>query len=94
MGANRCATGSACRIVSARGRVETDTAAMTEAAGFSRHLAHAKGWTRPVPGLGRGSDRQGCRTGPEMGARLSALEDRWVDSNFALSKDALLDSAD
>lgn len=82
-------------IVSARARVETDTTAMTEAAGFTRHLAHARGWTRPVfPVSGADLIAAGVKPGPEMGARLNALEDRWVESNFALSKHALLDSSD
>jgi poly(A) polymerase len=73
-------------------------AALTEAAGFTAV-------TSRMPGAGHasclfpvsGADliaRGVSSPGPEMGARLSALEDRWVDSNFTLSKDALLDSAD
>jgi poly(A) polymerase len=82
-------------LVSARARAEAEPAALTEAAGFSRHLAQAKDWTRPAfPVSGADLIARGVEPGPGMGARLSALEDRWVDSNFTLSKDALLDSAD
>jgi poly(A) polymerase len=48
MGLNRCATGSACRSFRRAARTETDPQRLTEAAGHSRHLAHASGWNAPV----------------------------------------------
>lgn len=82
-------------LVSARGRAETDPAALTDAAGHSRHLARATNWQRPVfPVSGADLIARGVQPGPDLGARLSALEDRWVDSNFTLDKDALLSEAD
>ncbi|MDP3524824.1 MAG: CCA tRNA nucleotidyltransferase [Hoeflea sp.] len=78
-------------LVSARARMDTDTTALTDAAGHSRHLARAQGWERPVfPVSGSDLMAQGVKPGPAMGARLSALEERWIDSNFTLDKDTLL----
>ena len=37
---------------------------------------------------------RGIQPGPDLGARLAALEDRWIDSNFTLDKDVLLSEAD
>jgi poly(A) polymerase len=82
-------------LVSARSRTETDPSALTEAAGHSRHLARALGWERPVfPVAGADLIAQGMTPGPEMGAQLASLEERWVESNFTLDKAALLDSTD
>ncbi|MEP3438365.1 MAG: CCA tRNA nucleotidyltransferase [Hoeflea sp.] len=78
-------------LVSARVRAETDAAALTEAAGHSRHLARAASWERPVfPVSGSDLIAKGVEPGPGMGARLAALEERWIDSNFILDKQALL----
>jgi poly(A) polymerase len=37
---------------------------------------------------------RGMTPGPEMGAQLASLEERWVESNFTLDKAALLDATD
>jgi len=44
----------------------------------------------------KGSDlmAQGIEPGPAMGARLAALEERWIDSNFTLDKQKLLADPD
>ncbi|OCW59140.1 CCA tRNA nucleotidyltransferase [Hoeflea olei] len=78
-------------LVSARARTETEASALTDAAGHSRHLARALGWSRPEFPL-KGSDliAQGMSPGPELGARLAALEERWIDSNFSLDAQTLL----
>ena len=78
-------------LVSARVRADADPAALTEAAGHSRHLARAEAWERPVFPV-KGSDliAQGIEPGPAMGARLAALKERWIDSNFTLDKQKLL----
>jgi poly(A) polymerase len=82
-------------LVSARSRTETDPSALTEAAGHSRHLARALGWERPVfPVAGADLIARGMTPGPEMGAQLASLEERWVESNFTLDKAALLDATD
>jgi len=82
-------------LVSARSRTDADAAALTEAAGHSRHLARAEGWERPVfPVSGSDLIAQGVEPGPALGARLSALEERWIDSNFTLDKQKLLAELD
>jgi len=82
-------------LVSARSRTETDAAALTDTAGHSRHLARALSWERPVfPVAGADLIAKGIKPGPDMGAQLAALEERWVESNFTLDKSALLDAAD
>lgn len=48
-------------------------------------------WQKPrFPVSGDDLARAGLRPGPEMGERLRELEDRWVDSDFALSREELL----
>lgn len=82
-------------LVSARSRTETDAAALTDTAGHSRHLARALAWERPVfPVAGADLIAKGIKPGPDMGAQLAALEERWVESNFTLDKSALLDAMD
>lgn len=78
-------------LVSARTRAATDPSALTDTAGHSRHLARALNWERPrFPVAGADLIARGVRPGPDMGAQLKALEDRWIDSNFTLDKQALL----
>jgi len=78
-------------LVSARTRAATDPSALTDTAGHSRHLARALNWERPrFPVAGADLIARGVRPGPDMGAQLAALEDRWIDSNFTLDKQALL----
>ncbi|MEQ8482346.1 MAG: CCA tRNA nucleotidyltransferase [Hoeflea sp.] len=80
-------------LVSARGRAEADPSALTESAGHSRHLAHAQGWSRPeFPVTGADLIGLGMEPGPAVGERLQALEERWIESNFTLSKTALLEA--
>lgn len=80
-------------LASARTRGETDPSALTEAAGYSRQLASALKWQRPVfPVAGADLIAMGVEPGPGMGARLAALEERWIESNFSLGKQALLDA--
>lgn len=80
-------------LVSARSRTESDPAALTDTAGHSRHLARALAWERPVfPVSGADLIAKGVKPGPEMGTQLAALEERWIESNFALDKEALLDA--
>lgn len=82
-------------LASARARAATDTSALTDTAGHSRHLARALNWERPrFPVAGADLIARGVRPGPDMGAQLAALEDRWIDSNFALDKPALLAELD
>ncbi len=56
-----------------------------------RLAAFADGWKRPVfPVSGKDLVAAGIQPGPDVGAKLRALEDRWVESGFTLSRDALL----
>jgi tRNA nucleotidyltransferase/poly(A) polymerase len=49
------------------------------------------GWQKPrFPVSGDDLARQGMSAGPAMGERLRELEDRWVESGFALSREELL----
>lgn len=79
-------------LVSARTRADTDTSALTDAAGHSRHLTRALSWERPqFPVAGADLIAKGISPGPDMGVQLAALEERWIDSNFTLDKTTLLD---
>ena len=67
---------------------------MIEAGGYSRLLKFAEGWKRPeFPLSGRDLLALGATPGPEVGGMLKTLEDRWVESGFALGRDALLQRA-
>lgn len=55
-------------------------------------LAHAAQWTCPrFPLTGHDLIAAGAAPGPDLGARLDALEEAWIASGFTLSRDALLD---
>ena len=62
-------------------------------AGYIRQLHFAQTWTKPVFPLS-GSDMlaEGLESGPEVGKRLKALEEKWLASGFALTRLQLLDS--
>lgn len=56
-------------------------------------LAMADAWVRPVlPVAGKDLLDLGMARGPAMGAALKAVEQSWIDSDFTLSRDALLAS--
>ena len=56
-------------------------------------LRFAQGWEKPVfPVTGKDLVRAGLKPGPEVGKRLKALEERWVESGFSLGREALLTS--
>jgi poly(A) polymerase len=51
-------------------------------------------WERPeFPLLGKDLLKLGFKQGPAMGKVLKALEEKWVESGFALGRDALLEEA-
>ncbi len=57
----------------------------------SANLAHAAQWSRPrFPVTGRDLIALGAAPGPDLGARLEALEDAWIASDFTLTRDQLL----
>ncbi|MGB5801579.1 MAG: CCA tRNA nucleotidyltransferase, partial [Mesorhizobium sp.] len=79
-------------LASARAKAVEDDAAMIEAGGYSRLLAFAQKWEKPVlPIKGADLSALGAVPGPRIGAALKALEDEWIDSGFTLARDALLE---
>lgn len=81
-------------LASARARALQDTSALVEAGGFARLLAFALKWEKPVFPL-KGADLKagGLSEGPGLGSLLKSLEDEWVESGFAIDRDALLERA-
>lgn len=81
-------------LASARGRAVEDDKAMMEAGGFSRQLAFAQKWEKPVFSI-KGADLAalGATPGPKLGAVLKALENEWIESGFSLERGALLERA-
>lgn len=81
-------------LASARSRAANDNDALVEAGGYSRLLKFAGKWTAPKFPL-KGADLQaiGISTGPEMGKLLKRLEEEWVEADFRLNRDALLERA-
>lgn len=56
-----------------------------------RLMRSASLWTKPVlPVSGKDLVASGVEPGPDVGARLRAIEERWIESGFSLSRDALL----
>ena len=78
-------------LAAARTRAAEDDGAMIEAGGFSRLLAFAGKWQRPVFPL-KGADLAalGMAPGPKLGDVLKALETEWIESGFALDRETLL----
>ena len=64
-----------------------------EAAAKLRRLeGYVQSWTKPIlPVTGKDLVAAGISPGPDVGARLRALEERWIDSGFSLSREALLE---
>ena len=81
-------------LAAARTRAAEDDATMLEAGGFSRLLAFAVKWERPVFPL-KGADLAGLglAPGPKLGETLRALERDWIESGFALGRETLLERA-
>lgn len=58
---------------------------------WRKAITHAESWERPLfPVTGADLIAKGFKPGPELGEALKRLEERWIDSGFAESKDALL----
>jgi len=80
-------------LASARGRAEQDDKALIEAGGYFRLLSFTGKWQKPDFPL-RGGDLAALGAeGVALGSLLKALEGEWVDSGFALARDALLERA-
>ena len=80
-------------LAAARALGANDDKEMMKAAGYSRLLDFALAWRKPVfPVKGADLLTAGAKAGPEIGARLKALEEEWVAGDFAASKAELLSS--
>ena len=80
-------------LSSARALAVSDEKEMMKAAGYSRLLDFAVKWRVPkFPVTGADLLAQGMAPGLKLGAKLRALEDEWVASDFTLSADDLLNS--
>lgn len=78
----------------ARTRAHEDDQALMEAAGFARLLESLERWKRPVfPISGKDLIAQGFMPGEELGGALAALEERWMGSSFAMTREELLSEA-
>lgn len=70
---------------------ERDAGNVQAAAECRAQLRAVGDWQRPIlPVSGKDLVAAGIEPGPAVGARLRELEQRWVESGFALSRDALL----
>jgi poly(A) polymerase len=80
-------------IASAVGKGEDDLEALRRIGHLTKRLEETQQWQRPVFPL-KGADllARGIEAGPEIGNLLERLEQSWVASGFALSKDELLAS--
>jgi poly(A) polymerase len=81
-------------LASARSRAVEDNDALVQAGGFSRLLAFALKWEKPVfPVKGADLTALGASPGPKLGAILKNIEKEWISSGFSLDRDALLERA-
>ena len=70
---------------------ETDAGHMDAAAKLGALIRFAETWRKPVfPLSGRDLVEAGVAPGPEVGVQLKALEERWIESGFALGRAELL----
>ena len=70
---------------------EADAGHAQAGASLRRLILFAESWRRPVfPLGGRDLVAAGVPPGPEVGTKLKALEEHWIESGFALSREALL----
>ncbi|TGQ71377.1 MAG: CCA tRNA nucleotidyltransferase [Mesorhizobium sp.] len=81
-------------LASTRVRAVEDNDAMLEAGGFSRLLAFALKWEKPVfPLKGADLTALGAKPGPKLGEILKNLEAEWVEAGFAPERGTLLERA-
>lgn len=81
-------------LASARVRAVEDNDALLEAGGYSRLLAFALKWERPVfPLKGADLTALGATPGPKLGEILKNLEAEWIEAGFAPDRGALLERA-
>ncbi|TSE12936.1 CCA tRNA nucleotidyltransferase [Mesorhizobium intechi] len=81
-------------LAAARVRAVEDNNALLEAGGFSRLLAFALKWEKPVfPLKGADLTALGATPGPKLGEILKNLEAEWIEAGFAPDRGALLERA-
>ncbi|WP_027058490.1 CCA tRNA nucleotidyltransferase [Mesorhizobium loti] len=81
-------------LAGARVRAVQDNEALLEAGGFSRLLAFALKWEKPVfPLKGADLTALGAKPGPKLGEILKNLETEWIEAGFAPDRGALLERA-
>ncbi|MCA0257021.1 MAG: CCA tRNA nucleotidyltransferase [Proteobacteria bacterium] len=79
-------------LSSARAQAVNDDAALMKAGRISNLLAQAERFERPrFPLTGGDLLKVGIAAGPKVGALLETLENQWVEMNFSLSRDKLLE---
>ncbi|PZU23523.1 MAG: CCA tRNA nucleotidyltransferase [Shinella sp.] len=79
-------------LASARMQARGNDAAMLRAARLSTLLALAERFEKPkFPLSGADVLKAGLPAGPKVGEVLATLENQWVDMNFSLSRDKLLE---
>ena len=79
------------RLAHASADAKSDPAALQR---YARLLAFLKRWRKPeMPVTGNDLLAAGMMPGKGLGTILKRVEDEWVDSNFSLSRDALLKRA-
>lgn len=79
-------------LASARMQARTHDAAMLRAARLSTLLGLAERFEKPkFPLSGADVLKAGLPAGPKVGELLAVLENQWVDMNFSLSRDKLLE---
>jgi len=73
------------------GSEATDAAIIAGGAPHSSMLEAVQTWDRPIFMLcGKDMIEAGVQAGPQMGALLKKLEQDWINSDFSLSREALL----
>lgn len=78
-------------LATARTRAAEDDNALIAAAGFQRLLDFLGRWKRPVfPVRGKDLLARGFEPGAELGAKLTELEQRWIESDFTLTREQLI----
>lgn len=79
-------------LAAARAEAIHDDAAMMRAGNYSRLLGVLEQWQKPqFPLTGGDLIAAGVEKGPDTGRAQRALEELWVDSNFSMTRDALLE---
>ncbi|WP_018897361.1 CCA tRNA nucleotidyltransferase [Rhizobium sp. 2MFCol3.1] len=75
----------------ARGKAEGDMAEMARSARLHKLLDHANAWIKPsFPVNGGDVMAAGIPSGRQVGETLAALENQWVEENFASDRATLL----